>query len=281
LRIDPISIQNLKRSLLRSLSNTNHSQSTCNHINTDIRLTVSEKESAPKIDHARRVREMFATIAGRYDLLNHLLSGNIDKRWRRSVANTLLATLSEPEARVLDVACGTGDLSLTLSETGPAQVVGVDFCRPMLDIAAAKAARSGERVPFIEGDALALPFRDGSFEVATIAFGLRNLSSVESGFKELLRVLKPGGRVAVLEFSKPSAPVLRWLFRVYFTKLLPLFGGWVSGSKSAYQYLPESVARFPDQRELTFLMQEAGFEEINFQNLTGGIAALHLGTRPR
>jgi demethylmenaquinone methyltransferase / 2-methoxy-6-polyprenyl-1,4-benzoquinol methylase len=115
----------------------------------------------------------------------------------------------------------------------------------------------------------------------TIAFGLRNLASVEAGFRELLRILKPGGRVAVLEFSKPRAPVLRSLFKIYFTKLLPLLGGLISGSKAPYQYLPDSVSRFPDQSELASIMNEAGFEEISFQNLTGGIAALHLGTRPR
>jgi demethylmenaquinone methyltransferase/2-methoxy-6-polyprenyl-1,4-benzoquinol methylase len=244
---------------------------------------VSDKESAPTTEHARRVREMFATIAARYDLLNHLLSGNIDKRWRRSVAKSLNATLSQGDARILDVACGTGDLSLTLFESGEAQIVGLDFCRPMLDIAqskAAKAAKSGNTVPFVEGDALDLPFRDSSFEAATIAFGLRNLASVEAGFEELLRVLKPGGTVAVLEFSKPVVPLLRLLFRVYFTKLLPFFGGLISGSKSAYQYLPESVSRFPDQSELASIMKEAGFVEVGFKNLTGGIAALHTGTRP-
>jgi demethylmenaquinone methyltransferase/2-methoxy-6-polyprenyl-1,4-benzoquinol methylase len=242
---------------------------------------VSDKESAPTTEHARRVREMFATIAARYDLLNHLLSGNVDKRWRRSVAKTLFATLSRSEARILDVACGTGDLSLTLFQSGKAQIVGLDFCRPMLDIAQSKVARSGFKLPFIEGDALGLPFRDSSFEAATIAFGLRNLTSVEAGFKELLRVLKPGGRVVVLEFSKPGAPLLRSLFKFYFTKLLPLFGGLISGSKSAYQYLPDSVARFPNQSELASIMKQVGFEEISFQNLTGGIAALHLGARPR
>ena len=223
---------------------------------------------------------MFASIAGRYDLLNHLLSGNIDRRWRSFVARKLSGTLSSSEARVLDVACGTGDLSLKLFEGGQARITGLDFCRPMLVIAASKAARSNSNVPFVEGDALDLPFGDCSFEAATIAFGLRNLTSVEAGFKELLRVLKPGGRVAVLEFSKPKAPILRSLFRIYFTKLLPLFGGWVSGSKSAYEYLPDSVSRFPDQEELVAMMKAAGFAEVSYENLTGGIAALHLGTRP-
>jgi demethylmenaquinone methyltransferase/2-methoxy-6-polyprenyl-1,4-benzoquinol methylase len=242
---------------------------------------VPDKESATNTEHAHHVREMFASIAARYDLLNHLLSGNVDKRWRRLVAQTLLATLADREARVLDVACGTGDLSLTLLQSGQARIVGIDFCRPMLDIAATKAFESGSRIPFIEGDALELPFADCSFEAATIAFGLRNLTSVEAGIKELLRVLKPGGRVAVLEFSKPKAPVLRSLFKFYFTKVLPPFGGLISGSKSAYQYLPDSVSRFPDQLELASMLQAAGFESVSFRNLTGGIAALHLGTRPR
>ena len=240
-----------------------------------------DKESATTTEQARRVREMFATIAARYDLLNHVLSGNIDKRWRRRVAKTLSVTLSDRDARVLDVACGTGDLSLTLCENGQARIVGIDFCRPMLDIAASKATRLGTLIPFVEGDALDLPFGDRSFEAVTIAFGLRNLASVEAGFRELLRVLKPGGKVAVLEFSKPGAPMLRSLFKIYFTRVLPLLGGLISGSKSAYQYLPDSVSRFPDQSELASVMKEAGFEEISFENLTGGIAALHLGTRPR
>src|ERR1041385_1162655 len=186
---------------------------------------------------------MFSTIAGRYDLLNHLLSGNVDKRWRRIVANRVREKLSSNDSRVLDVACGTGDLSITLFEITGAGVVGTDFCRPMLEIAAGKI--SG-RIRLIEGDALGLPFRDGTFDVATIAFGLRNLSSVESGLAELARVLKPGGWVAVLEFSRPANAILRPLFNLYFRKLLPWMGGVVSGSRRAYVYLPASVKKFPD-----------------------------------
>lgn len=242
---------------------------------------MSENESATNTDQARRVREMFAVIAARYDLLNHLLSGNIDKRWRRLVAATLYQTLPSGEGRILDVACGTGDLSLTISGEGKAQIVGLDFCRPMLEIAASKCLKRGANIPFIEGDALALPFRDRSFDGVTIAFGLRNLAGIESGLVELLRVLKPGARVAVLEFSKPKNAFFRGLFRVYFTKLLPFVGGLISGSRGAYQYLPDSVSRFPDQHELASLMREAGFEEVTYKNLTGGIAALHVGRRPQ
>ena len=221
---------------------------------------------------------MFAGIAGRYDLLNHLLSGNIDKRWRRLVARTLKPSLVKG-ARLLDVACGTGDLSLVLDGAGEAQVVGLDFCRPMLEIARGKAEAATRTVPFIEGDALRLPFADESFDVVTIAFGLRNLASVEDGLRELRRVLRPAGRIAVLEFSDPVVPGFRALFRFYFTRVLPRIGGLVSGSRASYEYLPDSVSKFPDQKRLATLMREAGFEEVGYKNLTGGIAALHTGAR--
>lgn len=248
---------------------------------------MSDTRKAIENDHASRVREMFASIAGRYDLLNHLLSGQMDKRWRKLVAKRLQERLGTSEKVVLDVACGTGDLSLELFETIGARVVATDFCRPMLNIAARKVARltsaleGQDAIPLIEGDALRLPFLDSSFDGVTIAFGLRNLSNVERGLAELLRVLKPGASLAILEFSKPVIPGFRFLFQTYFTKLLPFIGGLISGSRSAYQYLPESVSRFPDQEELIAKMQQAGFERVVYQNLTGGIAALHLGTRPQ
>jgi len=150
----------------------------------------------------------------------------------------------------------------------------------MLAIAATKVRKAGVALPLIEGDALVLPFADQSFEAVTIAFGLRNLASFEAGLRELLRVLKPGGTLAVLEFSQPRATWLRSIFKVYFTGLLPLFGGLLSGSRSAYQYLPSSVSRFPDQEELATMMRQAGLAEVTYQDLTGGIAALHCGTRP-
>jgi len=237
---------------------------------------VTENGSAAN-EHAGRVREMFSNIATRYDLLNHLLSANVDKRWRQIVANKVREKISSSKsARVLDVACGTGDLSRTLFETTGARVVGTDFCRPMLAIAAGKIS---SQIPLIEGDALRLPFRSGSFDAVTIAFGLRNLSSVEDGLTELCRVLKPGGWVAVLECSKPSNIILRGLYGVYFRGVLPLIGGVISGSLSAYAYLPASVQNFPDQQRLALLMKQAGYDQVEYQNLTGGIAALHIGRR--
>jgi demethylmenaquinone methyltransferase / 2-methoxy-6-polyprenyl-1,4-benzoquinol methylase len=237
---------------------------------------VFEKRSAEN-EHASRVREMFATIATRYDLLNHLLSGNTDKKWRRIVAKRVSEKLSSDSSQILDVACGTGDLSLTLFETTGVRVVATDFCRPMLQIAAGKMPGS---VKLVESDALSLPFLDRSFEAVTIAFGLRNLSNVEIGLKELFRVVKPQGWVAVLEFSKPPNALFNALFGFYFIRVLPLLGGIISGSKSAYSYLPNSVQRFPDQQELSRLMNEVGFLQVTYENLTGGIAALHLGRRP-
>ena len=234
-----------------------------------------ENRSAPQ-EHANRVREMFGRIAGRYDLLNHLLSGNVDKRWRQVVAKRVRAGIFG-EALILDVACGTGDLSLSLFESTGARVIGTDFCRPMLSIAAGKLPK---QITLVEGDALSLPFKDSTFDVVSIAFGLRNLSDISSGLKELRRILKPQGRVAVLEFSRPSNSILRTLFGIYFRNFLPLLGGIISGSRSAYTYLPSSVAQFPDQQQLASLIEQAGFDQVSYENLTGGIAALHLGRRP-
>jgi demethylmenaquinone methyltransferase/2-methoxy-6-polyprenyl-1,4-benzoquinol methylase len=228
------------------------------------------------VEHSKRVREMFGRIAGRYDVLNHLLSGNVDKRWRKKVADRLKAKLNQDQL-ILDVACGTGDLSLTLFENTGARVVATDFCRPMLSIAAGKVPGT---ISLIEGDALRLPFKDETFDAVTIAFGLRNLASVQGGLTELQRILKPEGWLAILEFSKPTNAILRSLFGLYFRRLLPLMGGMISGSLSAYVYLPASVSTFPDQERLALLMKDSGFYQVSFENLTGGIAALHLGQRP-
>jgi demethylmenaquinone methyltransferase/2-methoxy-6-polyprenyl-1,4-benzoquinol methylase len=239
---------------------------------------VTEK-TANEIAHANAVREMFSGIARRYDLLNHILSANIDKRWRRLVSEALRDILENKEAVVLDVACGTGDLSLELRSKAKARVIGTDFCRPMLAIAKDKTEKQGFEIPYIEGDALGLAFADNTFDAVTIAFGLRNLANFQNGLTELHRILKPGGKLAVLEFSSPVVPGFRKLFNFYFTSILPRIGGAVSGSRGAYKYLPDSVSKFPDQKDLVEMMRATGFTAVGYKNLTGGIAALHLGTK--
>lgn len=237
--------------------------------------SLNAKEAA----HAKAVREMFAGIAGRYDLLNHLLSLNIDKGWRRKVSAALRPILDDPAAVVLDVACGTGDLSLELNRGSKAQIVGTDFCRPMLTNAKVKSEGEAKPIPYIEGDALGLPFVDDSFDAVTIAFGLRNLANVPDGLTELRRILKPGGTLAVLEFSAPVVPGFGKVFNFYFAHVLPRIGGAVSGSRGAYEYLPDSVSKFPNQKKLVDMIESTGFADVKYSNLTGGIAALHTGTK--
>ena len=233
------------------------------------------ERSLCELEHARAVRSMFSGIARRYDLLNPVLSGNTDKRWRRKVRALLEDILADENAVVLDVACGTGDLSIELKTNAKARVIGSDFCHPMLAVAREKT----ERIPWIEGDALAMPFGDESFDAVTIAFGLRNLANFRDGLVELRRILKPGGRLVVLEFSSPVVPGFRQAFNFYFTRVLPRIGGIVSGDRGAYEYLPDSVSKFPDQKALAALMRECGFDDVEYRNLTGGIAAIHTGLR--
>ena len=237
------------------------------------------KLNAKETAHANAVREMFSGIAGRYDLLNHLLSLNIDKGWRRRVSAEMRDILDRPEAIVLDVACGTGDLAIELNRGSEAQIIGTDFCRPMLEFAKTKSAGESHSIPYLEGDALSLPFGNDLFDGVTIAFGLRNLANVAGGLTELCRILKPGGRLAILEFSAPVVPGFGRLFNFYFSHILPRIGGMVSGSRGAYEYLPESVSKFPNQKKLAEMMTASGFGTVNYKNLTGGIAALHVGTK--
>lgn len=233
---------------------------------------MTTQRTASEIAHARAVRDMFAGIAGKYDFLNHFLSLNIDRRWRRLVSARLRETLDRVDAIVLDVACGTGDLSLELKRNARARVIGTDFCHPMLVKAVEKG---GGALPFAEGDAMDLPFADESFDAVTIAFGLRNLSNFRDGLTELRRVLKAGGRLVVLEFSAPVVPGFRQVFNIYFNRLLPRIGGAVSGSRGAYEYLPDSVSKFPDQKKLAEMIETIGFKAVEYRNLTGGIAAIH------
>jgi demethylmenaquinone methyltransferase/2-methoxy-6-polyprenyl-1,4-benzoquinol methylase len=237
------------------------------------------ERTARELEHARAVRDMFAGIAKKYDFLNHFLSVNTDKRWRRLVSKRLKNVLDREDALVLDVACGTGDLSVELQTSGQAKVIGTDFCRPMLEIAFDKNEKNKTAIPYVEADGMNLSFADHTFDAVTIAFGLRNFSNWQDGLVELHRILKKGGRLAILEFTTPVVPGFKQIFNLYFTQILPRIGGAVSGSRGAYEYLPDSVSRFPDQKGLVKMMQQTGFSDVEYKNLTGGIAALHLGTK--
>jgi len=237
------------------------------------------ERTARELEHARAVREMFSGIAKKYDFLNHFLSVNTDKRWRRLVSKKLKGVLERPDALVLDVACGTGDLSVELQTSGKAKVTGTDFCRPMLEIAFDKNSKNNLTIPYVEADGMNLSFADNTFDAVTIAFGLRNFSNWQDGLRELHRILKKGGRLAILEFTTPVVPGFKQIFNLYFTQILPRIGGAVSGSRGAYEYLPDSVSRFPDQKGLVDMMQQTGFRDVEYKNLTGGIAALHIGTK--
>ncbi len=228
---------------------------------------------------AHAVRTMFDRVAPRYDLLNHLLSARRDIAWRRATAKDLAPVLARPDSVALDLCCGTGDLALALDEYSAGVVLGADFSHPMLERARQKA-QARRRVCFFGADALALPIRNASVDVITIAFGFRNLASYVKGLAEMCRVLKPGGTLAVLEFSRIHWPIIGSLFRFYFRKLLPRIGTLVSGVAGPYQYLPDSVMKFPDQEELARLMREAGFEGVRYRNFFAGAAALHLGEKP-
>ncbi len=225
---------------------------------------------------ARAVRRMFGEIAPRYDLLNRLLSGGVDQRWRRLAVR--LALEKKPR-RILDVATGTGDVALLLKKARPeAAVTAADFTPEMLELARAKAERAAAEITFVEADALALPFADGSFDALTVAFGFRNFADYRRGLAEFYRVLAPGGRAVILEFPPPPRGLLGRLYSFYFNGVLPWIGGVISGRPEAYRYLPNSVASFPEPQRLAEMMREAGFR-VGYRVLTGGIAAIHVGDK--
>jgi demethylmenaquinone methyltransferase/2-methoxy-6-polyprenyl-1,4-benzoquinol methylase len=226
---------------------------------------------------SRWVREMFGRVAPRYDLLNHLLSFNLDKRWRARTVNRIEPQLKLPNARILDLCCGTGDLLLAMEHRRGAQVLGSDFCHPMLVEANTKIQTRHFRSPLFEADALALPLASNSLDLITIAFGFRNLANYEAGLEELLRVLKPEGQLAILEFSQPSNRAFGAVYRFFSTRVLPWVGGKISGAPEAYSYLPESIRKFPGAEALAQSMRSTGFSKVEFERMTGGAVALHLG----
>jgi demethylmenaquinone methyltransferase/2-methoxy-6-polyprenyl-1,4-benzoquinol methylase len=245
--------------------------------------------AANEAEASRKVREMFTQIAPRYDLLNHLLSLQLDRLWRKRVASHLRPILARPDAAVLDLCCGTGDLSFALAREGKARIYGADFAHPMLVRAKQKnSALSGDSsqpnantLPFLEADALRLPFANGSFDLVTTAFGFRNLANYEAGLREIQRVLKRGGTIAILEFTEPPDDFVGNVFRWYYRNVLPRIGALISGDSSAYTYLPKSVARFFRPSELASLMSAVGYQSVAFKVWTFGTVALHTAHRPR
>jgi demethylmenaquinone methyltransferase / 2-methoxy-6-polyprenyl-1,4-benzoquinol methylase len=229
---------------------------------------------------AQWVRDMFGRVAHRYDLANHLLSGNLDRWWRAHTVRRLGHVLERGDARVLDICCGTGDLALELEKRAApgVRILASDFCQPMLVAAHAKISRRRARVELFAADTLALPLAGGSLDLVAVAFGFRNLANYRAGLAEMRRVLRPGGTAAILEFSQPPNRAFRATYQFYARRILPAIGGALSGDRGAYAYLPESVRKFPDAAALAGLMRAEGFAGVAHEFLTGGIVALHLGT---
>jgi demethylmenaquinone methyltransferase/2-methoxy-6-polyprenyl-1,4-benzoquinol methylase len=225
-------------------------------------VTVESGKLAPDA-----VRTMFDRIAPVYDAMNHAMTAGLDRRWRRETAHAVVS----PGDRVLDVCCGTGDLALADLNAG-GRVTGLDFSERMLERARGKSSE----IEWVQGDALELPFADGSFDGATVGFGVRNLDDLEAGLRELRRVLRSGGRLGILEITRPRG-LLRPFYKLWFDGLIPLAGKLLPGG-SAYTYLPASVRRFPEAKDFAELMQSAGFEQVGYRLFAGGIVALHTGT---
>ena len=238
---------------------------------------MTEVSTAPLDKSGRAIQDMFAGVAPRYDLLNHLLSANLDIVWRRKAAAALGLS---PEAEALDLCCGTGDQSVALRKRG-ARVASADFCIPMLALARRKFGRLGAPRPApLAADALALPFPRQRFDGATVSFGLRNVADLDTALRQLAGVLRPGSPLVVLEFAVPERLVLRGLYLFYFRRLLPWIGRLISARGSAYNYLPSSVLEFPQRQGFLDRMAAAGFTELSWKDLSGGIVCLYKGHIP-
>jgi len=228
---------------------------------------------------ARAVREMFTSIAPRYDLLNHVLSFNVDRLWWRKTARSFSSILKQPDARVLDLCCGTGDMTFALRRQAgksAAKILGVDFSHAMLQRANAKS--TGKSLRWVEADALCLPFPSQQFDLITAAFGFRNLADYDAGLREIARLLRPNGEYGILDFGEPRG-LMGKFYRVYFKHVLPAVGTMISGVKGPYAYLPASVERFPSPEEMLGRMRRAGFREASWTPYTFGIAGLYRGKK--
>lgn len=225
-----------------------------------------------------QVQKMFDQISTKYDLLNHLLSLGIDNLWRRKAVKYI--SKKKPSS-ILDIATGTGDLAFALLKANPEKLTGLDLSEGMLEVARKKASakNSSIKIDFIQGDSENLPFPDNSYDAVTVAFGVRNFEDLTKGLREILRVLKPGGQLVVLEFSKPDAFPFKQIYQFYFRFILPFIGGLISKDKSAYTYLPESVQQFPQSREFENILLGTGFGNIHSERLTMGVATIYSATK--
>jgi demethylmenaquinone methyltransferase/2-methoxy-6-polyprenyl-1,4-benzoquinol methylase len=232
------------------------------------------------MERSDQVQRMFDRIVPRYDLMNRLMTGGRDEAWRKRVARLAVATAVDGQrARILDVATGTGDLAFAMEKLG-GDVTGIDFSTEMIAAAKRKAEKAGSKVTFIEGDAMDLPFPDGTFDACTVSFGLRNMPDYDAALASMMRILRPGGQLVCLEMTPFHRPVLGPLFKVYFERVMPLVGGLLSGSPSAYRYLPKSVEAFPSAHDLAERMKAVGLEEVSYALYGFGTVAIHQGRRP-
>ena len=231
-------------------------------------------------DKGAYVRDMFATIAPRYDTVNRLMTAGMDEHWRRTAIDLLRAPR---DGRILDLCCGTGDVSFHLARRDPSlHISGIDFCKPMLAGARARKAKDAPRadIQFFEGDVMALPFKDRSFDGATMGFSLRNVVDIDATLGEIRRVLKPGSRFVNLDVSKAPNPLFKSAFDLYFYRIVPLLGALVGGSKSAYTYLPQSLTNHPGADALLARFERAGYIDCGYKRLMGGAVAIHFGAAP-
>ena len=225
------------------------------------------------------IRKLFDNIAPDYDKLNHILSLNIDKGWRKKAVREIVDVQS-PLA-VLDVACGTGDFTIEIAQKAAegSRVTGIDLSEGMMKIGREKIKAAGVSADMVQGDCEALQYADGTFDRISVGFGVRNFEHLEIGLQEMLRVLKPGGKLVILELSVPSNSLVRWFYKLYFLKILPAIGGMVSGDRGAYEYLPASVLRFPAPDKFTAMMQQVGYRNIVHKALTFGICRMYIGEK--
>ncbi len=244
---------------------------------TDHQLNPESGKGA--IQGKAEVRAMFDRITPRYDLMNRIMTGGMDERWRKRVARLAIASAPDGHPDVLDMATGTGDLAFAIAAAGAKRVVGLDFSTAMIAEAQRKAAERPGNIEFVVGDAMNPPFPEGSFDACTVSFGLRNMPDYDEAIRSMTRMLRPGGTFICLEMTPFHRPFVGPLFQFYFKRVMPLVGGVLSGSKSAYSYLPESVDNFPNANDLADRMRAAGLEDVTYALLGFGTVAIHTGKR--